>query len=49
MNPVDENGIPEPPRPSRRSDLKDMLLWALAAAAITLVFGTVLNVLEAVL
>jgi hypothetical protein len=36
-------------RRSWRSDLKDMLKWALVAAGITLVFGTVLNVLEAVL
>lgn len=41
----------EPPRPPRtwRSDLKDMLKWALRAAAITLVFGIVLNVFEALL
>lgn len=37
---------PEPPA-SRRSDFKDMLKWALVAAAITLVFGTVLNLLDA--
>lgn len=37
------------PRTSLRSDLKDMLRWALRAAAITVVFGIVLNVLEAVL
>lgn len=30
-----------------RTDLKDMLLWALAAAAITLVFAVVLDALEA--
>ncbi len=39
----------EPPRTSRRSDLRDMLKWAAFAAAITLVFGLALNVLEAVL
>lgn len=39
----------EPPRTTLRSDLKDMLKWALVAAAITLVFGVVLDVLEAVL
>ena len=37
------------PRRTRRSDLKDMLKWALVAAGITAVFGMVLNVLEAVL
>lgn len=39
----------EPPRTSLRSDLKNMLKWALVAAAITALFGLVLNVLEAVL
>ena len=42
----DEDGT-EPAPPSRRSDLANTLLWALAAAAITLVFGAVLDVLEA--
>lgn len=32
---------------SHPSDLKDMLLWALRAAALTAVFGLVLNVLDA--
>lgn len=36
----------EPTR--HRSDLWDMLKWALVAAGITLVFGVMLNVLEAV-
>lgn len=36
----------EPPRTTLRSDLKDMLRWALVAAAITTVFGAALNVLE---
>jgi hypothetical protein len=30
----------------RRSDLVDMLLWALAAAALTLVFAGVLDALD---
>jgi hypothetical protein len=37
---------------SRRTlgyDLLDMLKWAVVAAAITMVFGTVLNVLEALI
>jgi hypothetical protein len=37
----------EPPRKGWRSDLLDMCKWALAAAALTVVFGWVLNVLEA--
>lgn len=45
MGPDDEGD----PRRSLGSDLKEMLLWALAAAAITAVFGLVLNVLEALL
>lgn len=39
----------EPPRTRLRSDLGNMLWWALVAAGITAVFGVVLNVLEAVL
>lgn len=39
----------DPPPTTPRSDLKDMVKWALVAVAITLVFGLVLNVLEAVL
>lgn len=45
--PLDEAELDS--EPPRRSDLPNMLLWALAAAAITVVFGIVLNVLEAVL
>jgi len=41
-------GLDQPPT-SRRSDLADIFRWALVAAAITAVFGLVLNVLEAVL
>jgi hypothetical protein len=37
------------PGPTRNSDLKDMVKWALVAAGITMVFGAVLDVLEAVL
>jgi hypothetical protein len=40
----DDSGVP---RRSLGWDLKDMLLWALAAAALTVVFGWVLDVLEA--
>lgn len=40
---------PDELRTSLRSDLKDMLKWALLAAAITAVFGIMLNVLDAVL
>jgi hypothetical protein len=38
-------------RPGRSvvADLREMLKWALVAAGITLVFGMLLNVLEAVL
>jgi hypothetical protein len=39
----------EPPRRTLGSHVLEMLCWALAAAAITLVLGIVLNVLEALL
>jgi hypothetical protein len=41
----DNDGTKPPTR--RRSDLQDMLKWALVAAALTVVFGAVLDVLEA--
>jgi hypothetical protein len=34
---------------SLSSDLKEILLWALVAAGITVVFGAVLDVLEALM
>lgn len=44
----------EPPKPDERErstleDILNMIQWALLAALITMVFGIVLNVLEAVL
>lgn len=46
-NAVDDNGVePEPPQTSVRSDLWNMVRWALFAMAITAVFGMVLNFLE---
>jgi hypothetical protein len=44
----DDGDDNEPPRTiGWRSDLLDMFKWALAAAALTVVFGWVLDVLEA--
>lgn len=43
---VEDDGAEPPPR-TDREDIADMIQWALMAAAITLVFGAVLDVLEA--